>query len=380
MKKNEEIKNMNRYYKLISIIIVLASLFMLCSCDMVYNSGISGTVTDSAGNAIDGVKVYAYTSESEWNEKYNSYVKGSEKNVFDDKYCSFKATTASNGVFNITPFVWKTSNSPWGKDYASCNVYLIFFSKDYGIVKEGPFTVMSDSAGDIGQDISMGNKITETDILTLDFVANGTSNKIDGAATFDYFYNDGYDDIKGTLSITNGSATINVKRFKDSAEPTKVTISNIKSTRDVWVPEDANNKVFDVESNKHEDISMKRQYWYFENGISGKVIAPKLDNNVPAIGSYSAKVEFEGVDGTYPTVSVVDNTQTSGEFVSRQDGSYSGLASNVLIPVGDKTQLVITVTVGTESGNFTDGKSETKTLKLTDTTSNITMNVVDMRK
>lgn len=335
---------MNRKRKISIIILLALMVVVLSSCDNVYSSGISGKVVDNSGQGIAGVSVYAYTSKDSWDRAYESYKPG---NIFKDNSCQFSAQSTANGVFNITPFVWKTSNSPWGKDYASTDVYLILFSKDYGIEKVDRTSIISSSAGNIGE-IHMGNRITEETKLIIDFVVNGNT-KIDGITTFDYSYNDGYNDIEGTFTtVEDGRATLNIQRLKTSS-PTSVKVKNIQTNEDVWSAKDKE-YTFEVDSRtSNGKIDMKRDYWYLENGISGEIEADfKSDIS---IGSCYAKVSIDNGDKDFRLEEIgnITDTTPSGEFNHRKAGVYQGLAKGEKVKTvyedGTLQPLVVTVEI-----------------------------------
>ena len=139
---------MNRIIK--NVLLLIALSFLLVSCSSVFQAGLSGTVTDSDSNqAIENVKVFAYTSKSARDSDYQAWV---DKN---DVYSSFnpskdyipRATTNENGEFTISKLTWKTYNPEFGKTADYSEVYLLFYKEDYGLSKntEDNIMIVSDS-------------------------------------------------------------------------------------------------------------------------------------------------------------------------------------------------------------------------------------------
>ena len=217
---------MKRIIKLSSL--VLAVLLMLTACSAVFDSAISGTVKDrsvretssSSSGGIADVMVYAYDNEADWTAKYDSW---DGKSEFTDTTVP-SAKTASDGSFSISNLRWYTTSPVYGKDADCKTIYLLAFSKDYGLVKVPGRTIQSDKSNNFG--IVYMDKVTVTKTLVIKLkdsdesssTSTGTDSSITSASgiSFRYKYSDYYDgenqNVMATVdSFTNGQASITIK-------------------------------------------------------------------------------------------------------------------------------------------------------------------------
>ena len=217
---------MKRIIKLSSL--VLAVLLMLTACSAVFDSAISGTVKDrsvretssSSSGGIADVMVYAYDNEADWTAKYDSW---DGKSEFTDTTVP-SAKTASDGSFSISNLRWYTTSPVYGKDADCKTIYLLAFSKDYGLVKVPGRTIQSDKSNNFG--IVYMDKVTVTKTLVIKLkdsdesssTSTGTdsSNTSASGISFRYKYSDYYDgenqNVMATVdSFTNGQASITIK-------------------------------------------------------------------------------------------------------------------------------------------------------------------------
>ncbi len=217
---------MKRIIKLSSL--VLAVLLMLTACSAVFDSAISGTVKDrsvretssSSSGGIADVMVYAYDNEADWTAKYDSW---DGKSEFTDTTVP-SAKTAADGSFSISNLRWYTTSPVYGKDADCKTIYLLAFSKDYGLVKVPGRTIQSDKSNNFG--IVYMDKVTVTKTLVIKLkdsdenssTSTGTDSSITNASgiSFRYKYSDYYDgenqNVMATVdSFTNGQASITIK-------------------------------------------------------------------------------------------------------------------------------------------------------------------------
>ncbi len=217
---------MKRIIKLSSL--VLAVLLMLTACSAVFDSAISGTVKDrsvretssSSSGGIADVMVYAYDNEADWTAKYDSW---DGKSEFTDTTVP-SAKTAADGSFSISNLRWYTTSPVYGKDADCKTIYLLAFSKDYGLVKVPGRTIQSDKSNNFG--IVYMDKVTVTKTLVIKLkdsdenssTSTGTDSSVTNASgiSFRYKYSDYYDgenqNVMATVdSFTNGQASITIK-------------------------------------------------------------------------------------------------------------------------------------------------------------------------
>ncbi len=274
-----------------NLVLTALILLVLCltGCSSVFDAAISGTVKDrsTANNSatstnvgvIGDAMVYAYDSESAWNNAYNSWVSSGKGEFVDNSVPSAKTSTA-DGSFSIATLRWKTLNPAYGKDADSKTVYLLVFHKDYGLTKVKGRTVQSDKSNNFG--VVYLDKITTNKNLVIKFkdkddnstTATGSDSTITSTSgfSFRYKYNDGYGDITGTVSsITNGSYTLNVC-YKDETTPPEVTIYDIQGDSD-WSYDGSEEVVmtYNTASKSYDNTSL-----YFTNDWKSVAVTIKL--------------------------------------------------------------------------------------------------------
>jgi hypothetical protein len=256
---------MKRIIKLTATL--LAVLLALTSCSAVFDSAISGTIKDrsvretssTSSGGISDVMVYAYDSESDWNNKYSAW---DGKSVFTDNSVP-SAKTAADGSFSISNLRWMTTSPAYGKDADSKTIYLLAFHKDYGLIKVDGRTIQSDKSNNFGIVYMDKATVTKTLVVKLKDKDDNSTTAAGSDATitdttgfsFQYKYSDGYgekNNITGKVdTFTNGQATITVK-YKEyegntdtKAAVPEVTLYNIETGSD-WTLEtklDDNNEI-----------------------------------------------------------------------------------------------------------------------------------------
>lgn len=362
--------------KKISIILLsIAMVLVLASCDNVYYSAVSGRVTDASGNGIKDVNVYAYTSKSERDNALSRYKEGTE---FNDPECLFRATTAASGDFSIGKIVWKTSKSEWGNDYASATLHFIFFSKDYGIKTYDDVNIISGSANGSSVTVNMGNKNRTNGTLTINFKDKEAAlgRNISDPISFTYSYNDGYSDVTADVVSSNGSFTIPMT-FVNEAE---VTISNIKNSKGYWASEQEEYKYTVTSASEIHDIELSRKKYALTNGIEGIVNYKSSDKyevylNGAEVTAYydpdgkygtvsnGKPSEFDGAKGKVEvgTITSTDNPNNDNPLSISVTGKFSSLLNGLEIEKGDvapKFLVVINVPVAKVTTLASEGVTE----------------------
>lgn len=167
-----EVLKMKKSNKALLIAILMGTVLLLGGCSAVFDAGLSGTLTDSdSSNGISGVMVYAYTDENLRNADFNRGATTNETGV----KLSFSPSTSGNyipatstnadGEFSISKLIWKTTNPEFGKTASYLDVYLLYFSDDYGLVKEADkVTIVSDSSNSSRVKTSLTSRFKTKDI------------------------------------------------------------------------------------------------------------------------------------------------------------------------------------------------------------------------
>lgn len=312
-------------------LIILLSAFILSSCDNVYQSGLQGVVQDAAGNGIAGVEVYAYTNKSTRDDRLKKYQSGT---IFSDPSCLFRAMSVQNGTFSINKIVWKTSNSQWGKDYASSSVYLLFFSEDYGLVSGGEgVNIVSGSSNQSAIVQTLTGKITTSSTCNIRFL-NKDGAPIQETISFTYSYKDGYGrTITGTQSTSTGSYTVPVTYFQ-SVGRANITISNVTSPTGSWTLT-GNSQSGDVTGASFNlNVQLERKNYYLGDGLSGQVAVSS--ENIPYLQGVTITLKNEnGVTPLGTATLVVQNG--NGLNSSTVIGSFSGLGAGQTVESGTLT-------------------------------------------
>lgn len=312
--------------KLRNCLIALVLILALSGCNKdVFYSAVSGRLIDNdTENGIAGVNVYAYTSEEERDSAFNSWKSGT---IFSDNSCKFRATTDNNGNFSISKIIWTTNKPAWSEDYDSSSVYLIFFSEEYGLIKEGPIAVISSSSNQSAVTLRL-ERMEASSTLTLNFrdvTSAGQSKNVGDAINFTYSYSNGYRTITRDASTNTGTYTINVSYPKGKSA--EVKIENISSPLDVWSPS-ASSYSFNVDKSSVVDyVDMKREKFSLENGIYGSITVEK--DKYPNLSDASVSVNIGGVDYIVGVTGVEYVGPEAAPTYAR--ATYSGLASGVYI-------------------------------------------------
>lgn len=126
-------------FKIILLKATIITLFIICillfSCSSVFRASLTGKYIDSESeNGINDGYVFLYTSESKFNEDWQSYKSSNNYNTFFTNSFSSTTTTTSNneaGVFTFNAIVWSTLNPIFGKDADVTQIYLVFYHEDY---------------------------------------------------------------------------------------------------------------------------------------------------------------------------------------------------------------------------------------------------------
>lgn len=329
-----------------NLVISALILLVLCltGCSSVYDAAISGSVKDrSSENSasttssnigiIGDAMVYAYSSESDWNKAYQSWVDNGKGDFSDNSVPSAKSSTA-DGSFSIATLRWKTNNPAYGKDADSKTVYLLVFHKDYGLNKVDGRTVQSDKSNNFG--VVYLDKITTSKSLVISFkdkddnstTATGSDSTITSTDGFSYRYkyNDGYGNVSGTgSSVTNGKSTLTVK-YKETIDVPTVTIYDIQSGSD-WTYEGKSEveMKYNSTSKSFENTSL-----YFTNDWKSVAVTVKLKDGSSSTKDVSVT---DSIDFTWSynnndsnTVKADTVTVTSGSAVInvKYKKSYDG--------------------------------------------------------
>ena len=88
------------------LLLIIVLLVAFSSCSIVFKGGIGGNVTDkSSDEPIEGMRVFAYLSESARNTDYQSWSDNSSL-IGDSEIAIGSATTDANGNFSIGSVIW----------------------------------------------------------------------------------------------------------------------------------------------------------------------------------------------------------------------------------------------------------------------------------
>lgn len=300
----------------------------LTGCSDVFYSAVSGRLIDSdTEQGIQGVNVFAYTSESERDAAYDAYKEGT---LFSDSSCLFRATTDSNGNFSIQKVIWKTDKPTWSEDYDSSSVYLIFFSEEYGLIKEGPIAIVSSSSNQNAVTLRLEKKETTSsfELSFIDSSSAGMSKKINETINFTYSYSNGYRTITRDASTSNGVYTITLSYPKGSE--CKVVVSNLSSPEEVFSPEDASAVEYEFTAKKPSEVGsimMKRDKFNLGNGLSGRISVS--DTHFTALSSAVVSIVINGVE--YKVNAANPSFQRPTDTQAYAIADYTGLASGVMI-------------------------------------------------
>lgn len=157
---------------------ILVGIISLTGCYSVFSGATGGVIVDAESTStpksgIANVDVYAYTSESERNDDFNSWIQGT---TFEPKAEYYgHTTTDASGSFVISKLVWKADfgKSTFGKDADTREVYLLFYHENYGLNK-GDTLIVSDSTSDtVYAELTAVKKSTD---ITMSFIDVTTGN------------------------------------------------------------------------------------------------------------------------------------------------------------------------------------------------------------
>lgn len=151
---------------------IIVFILLLSSCYSVFSGATGGLIVDAESTSspkagIANVDVYAYTSESERDADFNSWVSGT---CFEPKAEYYgHTTTDASGNFVISKLVWKAEfgKSTFGKDADTREVYLLYYHENYGLNK-GDTLIVSDSTSDtVYEELTAVRKSTD---ISLNFI------------------------------------------------------------------------------------------------------------------------------------------------------------------------------------------------------------------
>lgn len=340
--------------KILSVSLSLLLLLLLVSCQDVFNSSISGTVLDAdTGEAIRGIEVYGYTSQSERDKALDNW---DGKSDFRDSSCLYRASTDNQGKWTISKVVWATNDSQWGKDYDHTPFYLLYFSEEYGLEKSSASIEIVSSASNNNAVTERLRKKMNSYNLTLRFdEVVGSSNKlIADTLTFDYEYNNGYKDIKKKATVTNGEITLNLSLMSD----TDITIKNLSDNEKCFSPV----VDFTVNTNEKSKVTTlaRTNYYLGSSGLSGRVQGKNSD-----IGGISVKLVLGAEEKASVLTSATTPSSPNSDNPKYYYATFEGLGSGLTI--GKDSQAKLVVSYGTQEIK--------KEISLSDSYSNIVINL-----
>lgn len=163
--------------KLQKLFCILVTLFCLTGCYSVFSGGTGGVVVDAESTStpklgIANVDVYAYTSEKDCNEDFNSWTEGTTFTPKAEYYGH--TTTSGDGSFSISRLVWKKNpaKSTFGRDADTQKIYLLYFHENYGLNK-GETIIVSDSTSDtVYEELTAVRKSTNVVLNFTDVATN----------------------------------------------------------------------------------------------------------------------------------------------------------------------------------------------------------------
>lgn len=307
------------------LVFSLALLFCLTSCNDVFYSAISGRLVDhDTQNGISGVNVFAYTSEEDRDRAYSSYVDGT---LFFDNDCKFRATTDANGSFTISKIIWKTNKPLWSEDFDSAYVYLILFSEDYGLSKQGPVAVVSESSNQSAVTLSLERKV-ESSTLELSFKDSSSAGKardVEDMLNFTYSYFTGYRTIQRDVSTRTGSYSIAINHPR--GESVDVKISSITSPDFSWSASESE-YLFTVDRpSSAESIELRKEKHNLKDGIYGTVLLNASSYPVLTDSEVCLKIGEDEYKASLSNVEFIGPEANP----SYARASFAGLASGVVI-------------------------------------------------
>ncbi len=312
---------MKRNNKLLLITFILLLLTVI-SCENVYYSGLAGRVIDSdTSSGIGGVNVYAYTSESDRDRAFSAW----SRNGNTDPSCSFRATSDVNGNYSFGKIVWKQANSKFGKDYSISNIYLIFFSEEYGLNKSERISVVSSSSNQSSL-TSRLTKVMKESNVTFSFVNEETNNVANDTFDFTYSYNNGYRIITNDVTTTNGVYSLTVTYIGDG---TVLTVSNVSNPLNNWSSSSSKEIKVNSPNVNQEKISVIRDnYNIGSSGISGIITYAGPATSVAQYNGATLEAVAGGVTST--TTLLFDTTGWNLNDSSIVYGTipFSGILNN----------------------------------------------------
>lgn len=349
--------------KILSVSLSLLLLLLLVSCQDVFNSSISGTVLDAdTGEAIRGIEVYGYTSQSERDKALDNW---DGKSDFRDSSCLYRASTDNQGKWTISKVVWATNDSQWGKDYDHTPFYLLYFSEEYGLEKSSASIEIVSSASNNNAVTERLRKKMNSYNLTLRFdEVVGSSNKlIADTLTFDYEYNNGYKDIKKKATVTNGEITLNLSLMSD----TDITIKNLSDNEKCFSPV----VDFTVNTNEKSKVTTlaRTNYYLGSSGLSGRVQGKNSDIGGICVKLFTYEIENNQEVNKKEIASVLTSATTPSSPNTDNPkyyyATFEGLGSGLTI--GKDSQAKLVVSYGTPEIE--------KKIYLSDSYSNIVINL-----
>lgn len=164
-------------YNLLGILTAALLLLLAGGCSSVFNAYLEGGVydageyTSSGDGALEGVKVYLYSSEEARDADYSTwYASGAENgNLPEERSVPnyfMMETTDANGIYSFSGFTWHEFQPEFGKTADRQEVYFLFYHEDYGLQKNTTpekILILSDISNTI-PDIRLARKRNSTHV------------------------------------------------------------------------------------------------------------------------------------------------------------------------------------------------------------------------
>lgn len=361
----------SKTFPLLTVLVLSMTILTLASCSSVFDAAVGGSVVDdTTGDAISDVAVFVYQSESDRDAAYARYSGEAE---FKDSSVPSQKTDA-NGSFSIPTVRWMTNNPAFGKDADKLVIYLLFFSKEYGLVKSNEgYLIQSEKSNTIGTPFRL-KKVMETKTLTINFKDNDSTGNVQAnisdtsAFSYSYSYNDGYEaKVFDNVVPAEGQSVLNISYKISSGTPT-VTIQNLDPGSG-W--EYVGNQPIAVDLGSTREKSL-----YFTNQWLSKTLTINLkDGSVSSKDAITDRMEFKYSYNDGETTRSDTLASTSGDVtltVRYRADINADKKTEVVLSAFDSTNNIWIKTAGTDDGT-PDANGVTVTV--TDSKSSYTQDV-----
>ncbi|MCQ2612891.1 MAG: hypothetical protein MJ183_04730 [Treponemataceae bacterium] len=218
--------------RLISFLCMFAALLVVFSaagCSAVFNGGINGTIVDSESTqtpkeGIAGVQVYAYTDVKQRDSDFKAW---DGKSTFKPASGNYAASgiTNGNGNYSLSGIFWETKDSKFGKTGDYKQIYLLYYSEKYGLVKNtSPALVISDnSANTVYEELT---KIYSTTEITVNLKNTSSDNAINIPLNVEITVPQKQGNRVYSQTITGtGRISVSYPRYKDDGTDSEPNIS-----------------------------------------------------------------------------------------------------------------------------------------------------------